>query len=76
MVKKWDLVLEREKEDKHAQLLQRLELQHRLIAKSDLLSKLAEKEAKERHKKVYFMLYFMHNIADICCTNCLGTTIT
>ena len=52
MVKRWDLLLVREREDKHAQLLQRLELQRRLIAKNNLLSKLAKKEAEEKHRKV------------------------
>jgi hypothetical protein len=51
LVKKWDLLLEREKEDKHAELLQRLELQHRLIAKNDAAFRLSLKEAEEKRKK-------------------------
>jgi hypothetical protein len=54
LVKKWDLLLEREKEDKHAELLQRLELQHRLIAKNDAAFRLSLKEAEEKRKKVVY----------------------
>ena len=48
----WDSLLVKEKEDKHAELLQRLELQHKLIAKNDLLSKQAEREEREKQAKV------------------------
>ena len=52
MVRKWDTLLIKDKEDKHTKLLQRLELQRKLIAKNDLLSKQFEREAKEKHAKV------------------------
>lgn len=52
LAKKWDLLQVKEKEEKYTRLLQRLELQHKLIAKRDLLSKQLEREAKEKHVKV------------------------
>ena len=42
----------REKEDRHAQLLQRLTLQQELIAKNNFLFRQAEREAKDRRAKV------------------------
>ena len=52
LVKKWDSLLVKEREDKHVWLLQRLELQQKLIAKNDLTSKLAKQEEAEKHTKV------------------------
>lgn len=52
LVKKWDLLQVKEKEEKYSRLLQRLELQHKLIAKRDFLSKQLEREANEKHVKV------------------------
>lgn len=52
LAKKWDLLQVKEKEEKYTRLLQRLELQHKLIAKRDLLSKQLEREATEKHVKV------------------------
>ena len=52
LVKKWDLLLVKEKEDRHKQLLQRLALQHKLIAKNDILFRQAEREAEDKRAKV------------------------
>ena len=52
LVKEWDAMLLKEKEDKHSQLLQRLELQHRLIAKNDLLAQEARYKEEEKQAKV------------------------
>lgn len=53
LVKKWDSLQVKEKEEKYTRLLQRLELQQKLIAKNDLLYKHLEKETEEKHMKVY-----------------------
>ena len=55
LVKTWDSLLVKEKEDKHAELLQRLDLQHKLITKNDVLSKQVEIQERERHAKVTCM---------------------
>lgn len=52
LVKEWDAMLLKDKEDKHSQLLQRLELQHRLIAKNDLLAQEARYKEEEKQAKV------------------------
>ena len=52
LVRKWDTLLVKEKEDKCAELLQRLELQHKLIAKTDNLSRQLGRKEEEKQAKV------------------------
>ena len=47
-------MLAKEKEDKHSELLKRLELQHKLIAKSDLLAQKLRNKEEEKQAKVFF----------------------
>ena len=52
LVRKWDCLLQREKQDRHARLLERLDLQHRLIAKTDLAFRQSLRDAKQKRAQV------------------------
>ena len=51
-MRKWDSLLVREREDRHVQLLQRLDLQRRLIAKNDAAFKKSLKDVEEKRIQV------------------------
>jgi hypothetical protein len=48
----WDSLLVREREDRHVQLLQRLDLQRMLIAKNDLAFRQSLRDAEEKRLQV------------------------
>ena len=51
-MRKWDSLLVREREDRHVQLLQRLDLQRKLIAKNDLAFRQSLRDAEEKRLQV------------------------
>lgn len=52
LVRTWDSLLEREKDDRHTRLLHRLDLQRRLIAKNDLVFQESLKADREKRAQV------------------------